>query len=102
MDKTKTFFVEFNNKNKKILINKNQFRFKKIESDELLIYFVGDPKKENQNLYDYWLKNKISVKKKFIEKINGEFLLVIFNKRKKGTIKRKIARKIIKNNLIID
>lgn len=82
MDKTKPFFVEFNNKKKKILINKNQFRFKKIESDELLIYFIGDPKKENQNLYDYWLKNKISIKKNFIEKINGEFLLVIFNKRK--------------------
>ena len=39
-------------------------------------------KKENQNLYDYWLKNKISIKKNFIEKINGEFLLVIFNQRK--------------------
>ena len=83
MNKTKTFFVEFNIQNKKILINNNQFKFEKIESRNLLIYLLGDPKKGNQNLYEYLSQNKILIKKEFIKKINGEFLLIIFDKKKK-------------------
>lgn len=83
MNKTKTFFVEFNIKNKKISINKNQIKFQKIETRNLLIYLLGDPKKGNQNLYEYLSKNKILIKKEFIKKINGEFILIIFDKKKK-------------------
>ena len=82
MNKTKTFFVEFNIKNKKISINKNQIKFQKIETRNLLIYLLGDPKKGNQNLYEYLSKNKILIKKEFIKKINGEFILIIFDKKK--------------------
>ena len=51
MNKTKTFFFEFNIKNKKISINKNQIKFQKIETRNLLIYLLVDLTQRHQTLY---------------------------------------------------
>lgn len=79
MDKTKFFYFEFNNQNKKLIIENKKLLKKNNCSKEFLIYYAGEPKIGDINFSNI----NIEFKSSFLKKINGEFLIIVYNKKKK-------------------
>ena len=71
MNKYKDFFFAYNLKNKKIKFYNNS-GFKKIKEKKIIFFVLGNPKIGNKDFFSKFENNK-----KFIKKINGEFLIII-------------------------
>ena len=82
MNKTKILYFEYDVQNKELFIENKKIHYKKIPLNNLMIYFFGDPKVNNKIFCDNLVKNNFSLNNNFLKKINGEFLIIVLNKKK--------------------
>lgn len=82
MDKTKIFYFEYHF-NKSFLYKKKIPNSKQINKKNYQIYLFGEPLFQNNNLENLLNKNTFFLSNNFLKKINGEFLLIFFDKKKK-------------------